>query len=158
MKPASFILLSLAFIGSALADDAPTNSTPTLCESNASQHCTSMGYTYCKSINGVQSCYCPHSKNYTSVIDVMDRDAKCSLDSSKYLDPHYWFRDLVAANITLLVLFTLFTWVYLIPIYAKVAFLYESSPSKGKRPLSYIPLLPRDNHGSIQLLPIGKSY
>lgn len=127
-----------------------------LCEASSTQHCTAMGYDYCKSISGVQSCYCSHVQNFTSVMDVIDKNLKCSITSSKYLDPHYWFRDLLAASVTLLVIFTAITWAYLIPTYAKIDAIYTNSTSKAKQ-LHYIPLLPRQSDGSYTLLP-GRSY
>ncbi len=146
-----FITLCLVALLSKLKADSPSNATTKLCESNAAQHCTSMGYSYCKSVDGVQSCYCPHEQNYTSVVDVIDKDKKCSLTSSKYLDPHYWFRDLLAASVSLLVIFTVITWAYLIPTYAKVDALYEAKG--GKSNLHYIPLLPRNTDGAYAILP-----
>lgn len=140
------------------ADTNPEVASPStkLCEASSTQHCTAMGYDYCKSISGVQSCYCSHVQNFTSVMDVIDKNLKCSITSSKYLDPHYWFRDLLAASVTLLVIFTAITWAYLIPTYAKIDAIYTNSTSKSKQ-LHYIPLLPRQSDGSYTLLP-GRSY
>ncbi|ANW72258.2 putative membrane protein [Kadiweu virus] len=155
MKSAIFYILSISLLAFSNADEAPApQATTKLCESNASQHCTSMGYSYCKSVSGVQSCYCPHQQNYTSVVDVIDKDQKCSITSSKYLDPHYWFRDLLAASVTLLVLFTLVTWAYLIPTYAKIDAMYDQKAQKT--PLHYIPLLPRSTNGGYSILPTGR--
>ncbi|AGE00052.1 ORF3a [Hana virus] len=151
------ILFSIfAVIYAADSDVAPSSPASKLCEASSTQHCTAMGYAYCKIVSGIQSCYCSHVQNYTSVMDVIDKNLKCSITSSKYLDPHYWFRDLLAASVTLLVIFTAITWAYLIPTYAKIDAMYTNSTSKSKS-LHYIPLLPRQSDGSYTLLP-GRSY
>ncbi|AGE00066.1 ORF3a [Alphamesonivirus casuarinaense] len=153
MKIAIFVCLNLfALTYAQESSNGGANSTK-LCEASASQHCTSMGYAYCKSVGGVQSCYCSHQQNFTSVVDVIDKDLKCSITSSKYLDPHYWFRDLLAASVTLLVIFTAITWAYLIPTYAKVDALYTNSASYKSNNLHYIPLLPRKSNGSYTIIP-----
>lgn len=127
----------------------------TLCEASATQHCTATGYDRCKVINNVQSCYCAHQQNWTSVIDVIDKDLHCSITSSKYLDPHYWFQDLLAASIIIMVIFTAITWAYLIPTYAKIDAMYDQKTYKA--PLKYIPLLPRNTYGDYSILPSARS-
>nr|UBB38811.1 ORF3a [Casuarina virus]UBB38817.1 ORF3a [Casuarina virus]UBB38823.1 ORF3a [Casuarina virus] len=151
MVPRIIIVLSMLAITMAVEPTVETT-TPKLCEASSTQHCTAMGYDYCKNISGVQSCYCSHQQNYTSVMDVIDKDLKCSITSSKYFDPHYWFRDLLAASVSLLVVFTLVSWAYLIPTYAKIDAMYTNTNSKSKQ-LHYIPLLPRRSDGSYALLP-----
>lgn len=136
------------------AVDPPVSGVTTvssLCEASATQHCSATGYSRCKVINSVQSCYCTHQQNWTSVIDVIDKDLQCSITSSRFLDPHYWFQDLLAASIVLMVIFTCITWAYLIPTYAKIDAMYDSKASKV--PLKYIPLLPRNTYGDYAILP-----
>ncbi len=151
-----FSILAAAVMAEDAASDVVSPASK-LCEASSTQHCTAMGFDYCKSVSGVQSCYCSHVQNFTSVMDVIDQNLKCSLTSSKYLDPHYWFRDLLAASVSLLVIFTAITWAYLIPTYAKIDAMYTNSPTIKSKSLHYIPLLPRQSDGTITILP-GRRY
>lgn len=116
-----------------------------LCDASATQHCVATGYSQCKKNNDVQSCFCSYSNNWTSIADIVKSDLTCKVSSSKFLDPHYWFQDLLAANIVILVLVSIFLFVYVIPIYAKVCALYKTQAPNAA--LHYFPLLPHDDRG-----------
>nr|WGH58586.1 ORF3 [Yichang virus] len=151
-KIAIIVAVSVAMVGYIYPTDATTAaSTNIFCDAAQTQHCSAAGFSRCKRVGTVQNCYCPHSQNWTNVVTVVEEDLTCAITSSKYLDPHYWFQDLLAAHIIITVLVSVVLFVYLIPIYAKVCAMYKVT-AKGQ-PLHYIPLLPHNDRTGYNIIP-----
>lgn len=121
-----------------------SNISERLCESQVIAHCNSAGYASCRRTDTLQECYCVHSRNWTKIDTILDDVSTCKIDSGKYLDPNYWFRDVVAATfVTLVILFAL-TWCYLIPAYAKISAMYVQAGHHFR--LCYLPFSTPHEH------------
>lgn len=115
-----------------------------MCDAQTITHCTAVGYQTCRKIGSLQECYCPHAKNWTSIDAIVDELKTCKIDSGKYLDPNYWFQDVMAATFITIVVLFLVTWCYLIPTHAKTCALYEQLGED--RPLHYWPSIFQTKH------------
>lgn len=108
------------------------------CTADSSMHCQTTGFDRCKKFDTTEKCYCKHAANWTEVTAILKDDITCQITSSRYLDPHYWFQDLVAANTIILVLLATFVVCYILPIYAKVSALQIRQAPDA--PMHYFPL------------------
>lgn len=95
-----------------------------LCTAPVISHCQNAGYSFCKSVDSKEQCYCTHTANYTTIDEILKHDLSCNLVDTRYLDPHYWFRDLQAATLAFVVIFGLIFAVFGLLMYYRIQHLH----------------------------------